>query len=127
MSTEDRPDIHTRFKKGQSGNPSGRPKGRKNEGTQIKDLLFKTIRVSDGDGIRSVPKIVAAIEVCLNKALKGDIRALEKIMKIAEKLESIQWQPPTPRITEIIRTIVYPKGSTTDDIPQTKNGAIGTT
>ena len=122
MSTEDRPDIHTRFKKGQSGNPNGRPKGRKNEAIQIKDLLFKTIRVSDSDGVRSVPKIVAAIEVCLNKALKGDIRALEKIMKIAEKLESIQWQPPTPRITEIIRTIVYPKGSTTDDIPQAKNG-----
>jgi hypothetical protein len=118
MSTDDRPDIHTRFKKGQSGNPSGRPKGRKNDATQIKDVLFKAIRVSDSAGVRFVPKIVAAIEVCLNKALKGDVRALEKIMKIAEKLESIQWKPPTPRITEIIRTIVDPKGSTTDDIPQ---------
>ena len=118
MSTEDRPDIRTRFKKGQSGNPSGRPKGRKNDSIQIKDLLFKTIRVSDGAGIRAVPKIVAAIEVCLNKALKGDIRALEKIMKIAEKLETIQWAPSRPEITEITRTIVYPKGSTTDDIPQ---------
>src|SRR6476620_5890376 len=96
MSTEDRPDIHTRFKKGQSGNPRGRPKGRKNDAIQIKDLLFKTIRVSDGDGVRSVPKILAAIEVCLNKALKGDIRALEKIMKIAEKLESFKGAPPIP-------------------------------
>ena len=47
------------------------------------------ICVTDGAGVRSVPKIVAAIEVCLNKALKGDIRALEKILKIAEKLELI--------------------------------------
>ena len=118
MLTEDRADIHTRFKKGQSGNPSGRPKGRQNDAIQIKDLLFKTIRVSDGAGIRSVPKIVAAIEVCLNKALKGDIRALEKIMKIAEKLESIQWKTPTPKITQIIRTIVDPRGPTTNDLPQ---------
>jgi Family of unknown function (DUF5681) len=118
MSTDDRPDFHTRFKKGQSGNPNGRPKGRKNDAVQIIDLLFKPIRVSDSAGVRSVPKIVAAIEVCLNKALKGDVRALEKIMKIAEKLETIQWAPSRPEITEITRTIVYPKGSTTDDIPQ---------
>ena len=116
MSTEDRRDIHTRFKKGQSGNPSGRPKGRKNEAIQIKDLLFKTIRVSDSTGVRAVPKIVAAIEVCLNKALKGDIRALEKIMKIAEKLESIQWTPPIPAITHITWTIVDPRETSPDDL-----------
>jgi hypothetical protein len=118
MPTEDRPDIHTRFKKGQSGNPRGRPKGRKNDAIQIKDLLFKTIRVTDSAGVRSVPKIVAAIEVCLNKALKGDIRALEKIMKIAEKLESIQWTPPIPEITCIRHIIVDPKDPTTEiEIP----------
>lgn len=114
MSAEDRPDIRTRFKKGQSGNPNGRPKGRKNDAVQIKDLLFKTIRVSDTDGVRAVPKIVAAIEVCLNKALKGDTRALEKIMKIAEKLESIQWAPPIPEITCIRHIIVDPKDPNTE-------------
>lgn len=110
MPAEVRPDIRTRFKKGQSGNPSGRPKGRKNDAIQIKELLFKMIRVTDGAGVRSVPKIVAAIEVCLNKALKGDIRALEKILKIAEKLKSIQWAPPISEITCIRRIIVDPKG-----------------
>jgi len=116
MSTEDRPDIRTRFKKGQSGNPSGRPKGRKNKTIQIKDLLFRTIRVSDGDGVRSVPKIVAAIEVCLNKPLKGDIRALEKVMKIAEKLESFEWAPPMPQVTHIIETIIDPRETSPDGI-----------
>src|SRR6476659_6472568 len=114
MSTDDRPDFHTRFKKGQSGNPNGRPKGRKNDAVQIIDLLFKPIRVSDSAGVRSVPKIVAAIEVCLNKALKGDVRALEKIMKIAEKLESFKWTPPKAEITCISHIIVDPKDATTD-------------
>jgi hypothetical protein len=109
MSANERPDFRTRFKKGQSGNARGRPKGRKNEAIQIKDLLFKTIRVSDSTGVRSVPKIVAAIEVCLNKALKGDLRALEKIMKIAEKLESFQWAPPEPEISCIRRIFVDPR------------------
>jgi hypothetical protein len=107
--SEDRPDIHTRFKKGQSGNPNGRPKGRKNEGIQIREVLFQQIRIKDGAGVRSVPKIVAAIEVCMNKALNGDMRALERMIKIAEKLETIQWAPPIPAVTRIIRTIVDPK------------------
>jgi hypothetical protein len=113
VSSNDRPDIQTRFRKGQSGNPKGRPKGRKHDAIQIKDLLFKTIRVNDGNGIRSVPKLVVAIEVCLNKALKGDLRALEKIMKMAEKLESFQWAPSMREITCIIETIVDPKEPTT--------------
>lgn len=115
MPASERPDIRTRFKKGQSGNPNGRPKGRKNEALQIREVLFKPIRINDGAGVRSVPKIVAAIEICLNKALKGDIRALEKVLKIAEKLESIQWAPPIPEVTHIIRTIVDPREATTDN------------
>ena len=109
MSIDERPDILTRFKKGQSGNPNGRPKGRKNEGILIRELLFKPIRVKDGAGVRSVPKIVAAIEVCLNKALSGDMRALERMIKIAEKLETIWWEPPMAEVTHIIRTIVDPR------------------
>jgi hypothetical protein len=37
------------------------------------------------------------------------MRALERIIKIAEKLESIQWTPPIPEITRITRTIIDPK------------------
>jgi hypothetical protein len=114
MST-DRPDIHTRFKKGQSGNPNGRPKGRRNEGIQIRDVLLKPIRIKDGTGVRTVPKIVAAIEVCLNKALTGDMRALEKMIRLAERMDAIQWLPPIPEITHITRTIVYPKDSSVDE------------
>lgn len=114
MST-DRPDILTRFKTGQSGNPRGRPKGRKNEGLQIREVLFQPVRIKDGLGVRTVPKIVVAIEVCLNKALGGDMRALEKMIRIAEKLEAIQWAPPIPEITHITRTIVYPKAMSTEN------------
>jgi hypothetical protein len=116
MSDDQRPDFRTRFKKGQSGNPDGRPKGRKNKSGQIKEVLFKTIRINDGSGVRSVPKIVAAIEVCLNKALKGDLRALEKMLKIAEKLESFQWAPPIEEISCIRRIIVDPKEGTETEI-----------
>jgi hypothetical protein len=84
MAEQERKDIQTRFKKGQSGNPRGRPRGRKNNAGPLSDAFFTSVR-KDAAGIRSVPKIVAAEEVCLNNALKGDLRSFAKAMEIAEK------------------------------------------
>lgn len=36
------PPLHTRFKPGQSGNPSGRPRGSKNTSTLIMDLVISS-------------------------------------------------------------------------------------
>ena len=49
MSDNERADHRTRFKKGQSGNPGGRPKGRKNDATAVREVLFKPMRVKDGN------------------------------------------------------------------------------
>jgi hypothetical protein len=71
MSETERNDLKTRFKKDQSGNRAGRPKGGKNTAAPLREAFLKTVRIRDGQGTRDVPKIVAAAEVCLNKALKG--------------------------------------------------------
>jgi Family of unknown function (DUF5681) len=44
-----RPPVHTRWQPGQSGNPSGRPKGRLNVKTELKELLRKKITIRDGE------------------------------------------------------------------------------
>jgi hypothetical protein len=115
MSTKERRDFNTRFKKGQSGNPKGRPKGRKNNSAIVRDVLFKPIRVNDGNTSRSVPKIAAALEVCLNNALKGDLRAFMKVLDVAERFNSFQPEPGEPPILEIRRIIVEPKDPTSED------------
>ena len=109
---EERPDIKTRFKKGQSGNPRGRPKGRQNDDVLLREALFKPIRVSDSHGSRSVPKLVAAMEVCLNKALKGDVTAFAKIMIIADRLKLTTPSLPTYKSVEVRHVIVDPVNST---------------
>jgi hypothetical protein len=112
MPKTERSDILTRFKKGRSGNPSGRPKGRKNKTAQLRDVLYREILVKDAQGSRSVPKIVAAAEVCLNNAIKGDLRSFVKIMEIAQKFHLIEPSADTPeQITVIRRIIVDPKVS----------------
>jgi hypothetical protein len=115
MSDEERPDFRTRFKKGQSGNPRGRPRGSKNKRSLLVDVLYRPIQVKDSSGTRSVPKIVAATEVCINNAIKGDLRSYVKIMEIAQKFQLLEKSPHDPeQITEIRETIVDPKVS---DIP----------
>ena len=109
MADEIRKDIQTRFKKGQSGNPKGRPKGRKNNARLLSDAFFKTVRIKDAEGFRNVPKIVAATEVCLNNALKGDLRSFVKVMEIAQKFELLKPGPIQQEIAVIRRIIVDPK------------------
>lgn len=81
-----RPPLATRFKKGKSGNPKGRPKHKTSVAAILRDTLFKPVRVRDADRVRSIPKIEAIIEVNVNKALKGDLRTFAKIMEMANKL-----------------------------------------
>src|ERR1700681_4241949 len=105
MADKQRKDILTRFKKGQSGNPSGRPKGTKNKAALLRQVLYRNIVVKDGQGSRSIPKIVAAAEVCLNNAIKGDLRSFVKIMEIAQKFQLMENSPNAPeQITEIRHT-----------------------
>ena len=88
-----RPPAATRFQKGQSGNPKGRPKGRKSVGKILRDALHRTIEVRDADRVRTMSKIEAVIEVTLNKALKGDHRSFAKLMDVADKLGIVE-KPP---------------------------------
>ena len=46
-----RPPLHTRFRKGQSGNPRGRPRGSKNFSTLLTEALNEPVVVTE-DGRR---------------------------------------------------------------------------
>jgi Family of unknown function (DUF5681) len=110
MPDNERKDVQTRFKKGQSGNPNGRPKGKKNTAEMLREVFFHPVSIKDAQGTRSVPKIVAAGEVCINNALKGDLRSFVKVMELAEKFGILKPGSLEQEITHITRTIVYPKG-----------------
>ena len=102
-----RPPIATRFKKGQSGNPKGRPRTRKAFAAMLSDALHARVRVREGDQVRARPKIEAAIDVVINHALRGDMRALIKLIDLAHKHGG--FESPESEIIHIRETIVDPK------------------
>lgn len=68
-----KPPVHSRFRKGRSGNPKGRSKGSKNFATELQEVLRSPISMQLSDGrIRKVTKRRAAAERVVRDALTGN-------------------------------------------------------
>jgi hypothetical protein len=67
-----RPPQHTRFKRGESGNPTGRPKGSKNLTTLFEKELKQRVVVTESGRRRSITKQEAMVKHLVNKAVSGD-------------------------------------------------------
>jgi hypothetical protein len=80
-----KPPLHSRFKPGQSGNPSGRPKNSKNLKTLFHEVLNEQIPLIDGNQSKKVTKAEALIRRLVISALKGDRMSLSTLMRIAEQ------------------------------------------
>ena len=77
-----KPPKHTRFRKGQSGNPRGRPKGARGLKTDLRAELSEKIRVTEGGRQRLLTKQQVIIKALAAKAVKGDTRAITKIVDL---------------------------------------------
>jgi len=76
-----KPPEHTRFPKGRSGNPKGRPKGSKNLKTDLIEELEERISVREGGRVQRITKQRALVKTLIAKGLQGDVRAAEALMK----------------------------------------------
>ena len=82
-----KPPKSTQFKKGWSGNPKGRPKGARNFRTVLQETLDQPVSLREGGSIRKVSSREAAMIQLRSKALKGDQRALERLLALAERYD----------------------------------------
>jgi len=80
-----RPPKATRFKKGQSGNPWGRPKKKLTPDELEKKMLWEDSFIVRINGkIQRVNAVTAVLNVLLGKALAGDQRAIAEILRRAD-------------------------------------------
>jgi len=81
-----RPPKHTQFKKGVSGNPSGRPMGSVNMATVLQKELSQMVVVGQGNQKKRITKMQAAVKQLVDKALQGDMHAFRVLSVLTQVL-----------------------------------------
>jgi uncharacterized membrane protein len=85
-----KPPQSTRFKKGVSGNPKGRPKGSLNVATAFMKALREKVVINEHGQRKTVTKLEAALKQLVNKGASGDLRALAQLIALAHDAEAKQ-------------------------------------
>jgi uncharacterized protein DUF5681 len=106
-----RPPEHSRFKKGQSGNPTGRRRytqtGRAHQ--LMSQELFRRVPVREGDKVRHMPAAQALVRSLIVNGIKGKSAAAREVVAMLKILDA----PGTAElldqtVTKIAHVIVDP-------------------
>ena len=95
------PPKHARFQKGVSGNPKGRPKGKRNFVTVLAEALEEKIVIDENGVKKTVTKLEAALKQLVNKAASGDLIALRQLTALARSAEERAIEPPTKQLSDV--------------------------
>jgi hypothetical protein len=80
-----KPPIHTRFQRGQSGNPKGKKKGQKSLKAVVEKVFQEKVSIRTARGTRKVTKLDALVQKLMNDALTGDAKAVVHIVRLAKE------------------------------------------
>lgn len=92
-----KPPNSTKFQKGKSGNPRGRPKGSKNQTpalheerfkTLIMEEAYRTVKVNEGDKQITIPIAQAIVRSMAVNAVRGDQRAQKTFTDLLSWVET---------------------------------------
>lgn len=95
-----KPPKATRFKKGKSGNPKGRPKGSPNVMTAIDRAIHEKVAINENGKRREISKLDAAAKQLANKAAQGDQRAIGQLLAISAMLDERGAAAASPPLEE---------------------------
>lgn len=80
------PPVASRWKKGQSGNPSGRKPGTLNLRTDLIAELKEVIQINEGGSARRITKQRALLKSLAARGIQGDARAANLILNLIVRL-----------------------------------------
>jgi uncharacterized protein DUF5681 len=81
-----RPPREHQFRPGQSGNPSGRPKGTRNFRSELREELSEVVTVRDGDRDIQISKQRALIKSVVAAAIDGNQRAAASVLAMCMRM-----------------------------------------
>jgi hypothetical protein len=82
-----KPPRSTRFKPGQSGNPTGRPRGAKNFAVAIERELVTRVTVTEDGRRKRISKREVIAKHLVNKAASGDLKAIPLLLNEERALQ----------------------------------------
>jgi hypothetical protein len=82
-----KPPKHTQFKKGRSGNPKGRPAGRRNFKTDLVEELGTRVEVKERGRKRLLTKQQVIVKQLITRCANGDPAALGRLLPVLLQLE----------------------------------------
>jgi len=83
-----KPPLHTRFQKGKSGNPAGRPRGQKNLATLLSDAFDQKISVVENGQRKRISKREAIVTQLVNKSASADLKATQILLAMLRDVET---------------------------------------
>jgi hypothetical protein len=84
-----KPPVHKRFRKGQSGNPGGRPRGPTlgRSAALAQKEIYRSVKVSEGDTFKSMPALEVVYRKMVALAIKGNAPAMRLVIEISQTLD----------------------------------------
>ena len=84
-----KPPVHSRFQKGRSGNPKGRPRGRRNMSTLLSATLNGWVTVVENGRRKKITKREAIVTQLVNKSASADLKATQIVLAMLRDVESL--------------------------------------
>lgn len=99
-----KPPKGTRFQKGTSGNPKGRPKGSKSLATIFNQLSEERFMVPTPKRPRRMSVLEIGVMQLLQKSAKGDLRAMREVLRCKKEFGDVIPVGPGPTINVHFRS-----------------------
>jgi hypothetical protein len=119
-----RPPIEHQFRPGQSGNPTGRPKGARRFTADLLEELGEIVAVNNGDQKRPLTKQRAIVSVLVCKALEGDAHAITTIISACARAlgeQHVDDEAEAPEDRAILRAVAESPANNSGTVPANKS------
>jgi hypothetical protein len=113
-----KPPRHSRFKKGQSGNPRGRPKGSESAARLTRRILDEKIVIRENGKRRRITRREAMLKQLANKGVMGDLRSIREVLNLDAAGAEVETRAKPLRIELVpVQPVPYRPPDDTDAKP----------